>query len=154
MAAKVSSCGTGARTKAVSFLLLLLFLNSYFWCLISLSPLSQILASGPRTCSCFGKLPLRQMPASSWIQNPTPKIPSSQTVILLCCVTDSWWREPGCRGRLLSLRARAAPELGVPDRSAAQFPSPPSPPPPRLPARRLPGLTTEEAVLFRTCQGF
>lgn len=94
----------GKSEKQFRSFLLLLFLNSYFWCLIYLSPVSQILAAGgPRTRSCFRKLPLRQMQAPSWIQNPAPKIPSSQTVILLCCAKDSWWWEPGRHRRPPSL---------------------------------------------------
>lgn len=54
----------------------------------------------------------------------------------------------GARLPLLSLRARAAPELGVPECRVVSITTPPL-----LPACRLPCLT-EEAVLFRTCQGF
>lgn len=37
------------------------------------------------------------------IQNPTPKVPSSQTVVLLCCVKGNWW------GSLAAKEALSAP---------------------------------------------
>lgn len=47
------------------------------------------------------------------IQNPAPKIPSSQAVVL-CCMKDSWRWEPGCHGSVSTQRHSG-------DGSRAQF---------------------------------
>lgn len=65
------------------------------------------------TCSCFRKLPLRQMHASLWDTKPNtenPIFPNSD-LVMLCegqLVVGAWLPR-----RLLSLQARHTQELGV-----------------------------------------
>lgn len=92
---------------------------------------------GPRTCSYFRKLPLRQMQAISWDTKPNtenPIFPNSDLVML-------------CEGQLV-MGAWLPQKAAVPpsQRCSGAGRAAGSPPLPTLP------LTTEEAVLCSTWQ--